>query len=246
MTVASYPHISIAADSGDPFALLVSDLQMPEVDGLDLVERIRAQERFESLAILLLSSAGAPPDAARCDALRVGARLAKPIKQQEFARAVARMLGAAEEEAPASRALSGAESLVHLGAAERPLRVLLVEDSVANQKVALAMLGDGADIEVASDGAEAVRAFQEGAFDVVLMDVQMPVMDGYASTAAIRSLERATGRRVPIIAMTAHASSADRGRCLAAGMDDYISKPIRRDSLLAALTRVTGEGGRTS
>jgi signal transduction histidine kinase/CheY-like chemotaxis protein len=225
-----------AVASGEPFSLLLSDVQMPGVDGLDLVERIRAQERFAGLTAVLLSSAGSPPDAQRCERLQVAARLAKPIKEHEFSRMLGELVGGADA--------SNANDASQGDAPEPevpPLRILLVEDSVANQKVALAMLRDTHEVEVASDGAEAVRMFQSGgAFDVVLMDVQMPVMDGYASTAAIRASERDTGGRVPIVAMTAHAMEGDRERCLVAGMDDYLSKPIRRIDLMRALARVRG------
>jgi signal transduction histidine kinase/CheY-like chemotaxis protein len=237
-----------AADSGDRIPLLLTDLHMPEVDGFAFAERIRASADFDDLAIVLLTSAGMAPDLRRCEDLRIATRIMKPIKEYELFEVIARVLGHREGGAalapfaPARRVVVRGPSAEEENGEIRvpPKRILLVEDSVPNQKVALAILQThGHAVVVASDGQEGVGMFAAQEYDVILMDIQMPVMDGYACTAAIRAAESATGRRVPIIAMTAHALAGDREKCLAAGMDEYVSKPIRRDELFRAIARVT-------
>jgi two-component system sensor histidine kinase/response regulator len=228
----------LARCAGDPIRLLICDLHMPDVDGFGLVERVRADARFDALAILLLTSAGDTGDLERCEALRVAARLVKPIHQPELLAWIARALGIS---APSSTALASPRAEDRPRAELPPLRILLVEDSEANRRVALAMLdGLGHRVSLASDGREALARVAAERFDAVLMDVQMPTMDGLAATAAIRAREAGSGAHLPIVAMTAHALHGDREKCLAAGMDDYVSKPVRRRSLLDALARALG------
>ena len=240
-----------AHEEGDPFQLVVSDVHMPDADGFMLVERIRRDARLAGLPVVFLTSAGQTGDLERCEALGVASRLVKPIKQSELYQVMTRALGV--EGVPARLASAPdlpepvaspplATSLPSLP----PLRILLVEDSPANRKVALAMLGGmGHSFEIAANGREALDLLAQQSFDVVLMDVQMPEMDGLEATAAIRAGESGTASHVPIIAMTAHALRGDREKCLAAGMDEYVAKPIRRVQLLEALRRTvaTGETG---
>jgi CheY-like chemotaxis protein len=179
---------------------------------------------------MMLTSAGHRGDAARCQDLAVSAYLLKPIQQSELREAVARVLGAREHD--------GAIPLVtrfSLQDAREPdayLRVLLAEDNLVNQRLAVRLLEKrGHRVAVAATGSEALLALEKESFDLVLMDVQMPVMDGLEATAAIREKEKATGRRQAVVALTAHAMKGDREKCLAAGMDGYLTKPIRPEEL---------------
>jgi CheY-like chemotaxis protein/HPt (histidine-containing phosphotransfer) domain-containing protein len=216
------------------------DLHMPGMDGFELAAQIRADAAFDDLAIVLLTSAGMAPDLGRCEQLRIYARIMKPAKEYELSDVVARALGHRSRSAPGASIQARRSAILGArGSSESaipPQRVLLVEDSVPNQKVAIAMLqSQGHTVVVAKDGQEALGLFAAQEFDAILMDVQMPDMDGFACTAAIRSAEAHTGAHIPIIAMTAHALVGDREKCLAAGMDDYVSKPIRREELFRAL-----------
>jgi CheY-like chemotaxis protein len=209
---------------------------MPEPDGYAVARELRQHEDLASLEIVMLTSCGLAPDARRRRRLGIADWLAKPVKERDLLDVLDRVLSRAAEAPLASAVWEPAAE-----AGDDGLRILLVEDSVPNQLVALTMLRHhGHDVTVASDGQEAIGLFGSHEFDVVLMDVQMPLMDGFACTRAIRSAEAASGRvrHVPIIAMTAHALQGDRERCLEAGMDDYVSKPIRREQLLEALDRV--------
>jgi CheY-like chemotaxis protein len=170
--------------------------------------------------------------------LGIAAYLTKPIKQSDLLDAILLALGvtSVEDEGFEERA-------ARRPAAARPLRILLAEDSLVNQKLAVALLErEGHAVTVAQNGKEAIKAFVSQEFDLVLMDVQMPEMDGFEATAAIRERQRQTGINVPIVAMTAHALKGDRERCLEAGMDDYVSKPIRASQLLTAIEKVSAQG----
>jgi two-component system sensor histidine kinase/response regulator len=237
--------LAAASDDGEPFDLLLSDIHMPQVDGFMFVERVRKDDRFAALPIILLTSAGEPGDRQRCRELAVSEWLTKPVKQSELYEAMLRALAgrAVNGGCHAEQAVSGTRTVVSSSPEDAPevlpLRVLLVEDSLPNQKVALAILGGGGHaVTVAENGREALEYLASAEFDVVLMDVQMPEMDGFEATARIRASEAETGRHQPIIAMTAHALQGDREKCLAAGMDDYITKPVRRVELSQVLARV--------
>jgi PAS domain S-box-containing protein len=236
--------LQAAAAVGEPFRLVLLDARMPGAGGLELAERIRSCPELAGAALLLLSCADRPEDAARCRRLGVVARLTKPVKGTDL---LAALLSAVEPAAgPAAPAAP--PSAPSGGAGLRPLRVLLAEDNPFNQRVGVLTLeGAGHTVRVAGNGREAVAAWQQEAFDVVLMDVQMPEMDGFEATAAIRAAERATGRHTPVIAVTAHAMKGDRERCLAAGMDGYVAKPIRPEELWRTIAECLGrkdEGGR--
>jgi signal transduction histidine kinase/DNA-binding response OmpR family regulator len=212
--------------AGTPVRLAILDMHMPEMDGQETAARMHADERFAELPLILLSSVGALADARQ---MGFAEALAKPVRQATLLRAILSALGSTEERpvavAPAFRTLS-----------ER-LRVLLAEDNRVNRLVAINMLKRfGCDVDAAETGREAVEAVAANEYDLVLMDVQMPEMDGFEATAEIRRRE-APGRRLPIIAMTAHAMTGDQERCLAAGMDDYVAKPVTREALVAKLER---------
>jgi CheY-like chemotaxis protein len=224
-----------AAHGTTPFRLLLSDVNMPDEDGIMLTSWVRADAAFADLTVILLTSGARPEDVARCRELRVAARLMKPIKQSELYHAIALALGVRQPEQAGDQAALAALP------ASRPLRVLLAEDSVVNQKLAVGLLAkQGHQVVIANNGREAVAALASGEFDVVLMDVEMPEMDGMEATAAIRERETQLGKHTPIIAMTAHAMKGDRERCLAAGMDDYVAKPVRSRELFEKLSAVLG------
>jgi signal transduction histidine kinase/CheY-like chemotaxis protein len=216
------------------FPLVLTDVQMPEMDGFQLAERIRRRHR--SALIAMLTSHTAAGDVARSRELGIDAYLTKPVAQAELRKAIAKVLSHAPRVTPAPLPPKPASESSKSAAA---LRILLAEDNPVNQKVALRMLEQqGHSVALAGDGRAALAAFGHGPFDLVLMDVQMPDMDGFEATAAIRDLERGTGAHIAIFALTAYAMAGDRERCLAAGMDGYIAKPIRKSDLLDALARV--------
>ena len=204
---------------------------MPEHDGCTLVEWIRNNEALRDLGVVMLTSGARPGDVQRCEELRIAARLMKPVIQAELLDAIGLALGREVEpgSAPATVAAHPEDTLP-------PLRILLAEDSLVNQKLAIGLLEKyGHSMVVAENGQEALAQYAANVFDVILMDIEMPLLDGLQTTLAIRQRERASGQHIPIIAMTAHAMKGDRERCLAAGMDAYVSKPIRVSELLDAL-----------
>lgn len=220
-------------NSGQRLPLIISDVNMPDEDGFSLIEKLRDWPDAKDISIILLTSGTRPGDLARGARLRVAAHLMKPIKQSELLEAVLVASGQPRLMDP-TLPHAGREILQQLPA----LRVLLVEDGLANQCLATAVLKKwGHQVEVAENGQVAIEKYRQGDFDLILMDVQMPVMDGFQATAAIRQLEERSGTRIPIIAMTAHAMKGDRERCLDGGMDGYISKPMRRGDLHRAIAQ---------
>jgi signal transduction histidine kinase/CheY-like chemotaxis protein len=215
-----------AREMGEPYGLILLDMHMPKMDGFQLVERIRQRPELATATIMMLTSAGHRGDAERCKTLGISAYLLKPIRQSELREAIARVLGAKEQRGAIP--LITRFSLFDARDPDSVLRVLLVEDNRVNQRLASRMLEKrGHRVVLAGNGREALEAIDKGSFDLVLMDVQMPVMDGFEATAAIRKKEIGTNRRLPVIALTAHAMKGDREKCLAAGMDGYLTKPIR-------------------
>ncbi len=223
-----------AASTGCPFPFLVVDAQLPGVDGFALAARVREDTRFAAARIVLLLPLDGPADASRCRGLGISGYLTKPVRQSDLWKA---LLAAAREAgfggAPAGP--PGRESTPASGQTPlpyRPLHILLAEDNVVNQRLVLRLLERaGHRVSVAGSGRAALDLVKENHFDLVLMDVQMPEMDGLEATSAIRAREEGTDTRLPIVALTAHAMKGDRERCLAAGMDDYLSKPVRADQL---------------
>ena len=220
--------------AGLPFRLVLTDAHMPRVDGFMLAEQIQQDRDMSSAVVMMLTSGDRPEDTSRCEQLGISGYLLKPVKQSELLEAIETSLGMAVAGRPAS-----AEAAEAVARSYGNLNVLLAEDSYFNQKLAVALLeGQKHSVTVVSNGQDAVEAVFAQSFDVVLMDVQMPVMDGLEATERIRARERQTGSRVPIIAMTAHALKGDRERCLEAGMDGYVAKPIRASELFEAIDRL--------
>jgi len=229
---SSGPNALEALERDGPFAAAVLDLMMPVMDGFDLAAEIRGRVG-DDLPLLLLSSVGHEVRSdPRYQSAGFAGHLLKPLKPASLRAALGELLGA-----PAADASPAKGSGLAADVAERhPLKILLVEDNVVNQRLALRLLGKmGYDADVAGDGAEAVAAVERARYDLVLMDVQMPEMDGLEATRRI--IEGCGDERPRIVALTADAMQEDRDRCLAAGMDDYLSKPIRPAELTAALER---------
>lgn len=212
---------------GRPFSLVVLDVQASDRGGFAIASSIRENPEWGAPRIIMTSSVGIRGDGDRCRRLGIAAYLTKPIRQSDLLDAILTVL---EGDACSEERRVVTRHSVHEGRAGR--RILLAEDNVVNQKLAVTILSKmGYVVTVAANGKEAVAAFEQGVFDVILMDVQMPEMDGFEATARIREKEKETGGHIPIIAMTAHAMKGDRERCLAAGMDGYVSKPVRPDTI---------------
>jgi PAS domain S-box-containing protein len=226
-----------AHHAGQPFQFILSDVNMPEMDGFELFRRLR-EGPHKDIPFVLLTSAARPGDVARCREIGVAAHLIKPVKQSLLMNAIANTVGHAEVTLtePTSQAPVDAQT-----GELRPLHILLAEDNVVNQKFAIRVVKKaGHTVEIANNGAEAVAAWERGDFDIILMDVQMPDMDGLEATQRIREREQAMdpSPHIPIIAMTANAMKGDREKCLDAGMDGYVSKPVKRDALFAEIKQV--------
>ena len=240
------------AGENERIPLVLSDVNMPNHDGYDLSDWIRSDESTRSTRIILLTSSSRSGESQRRRDLQIDFQLLKPVKQSDLLDAIANALelnqGTASESPPQvsddSRVVDPAldtHSTATDSEANEPLRLLLAEDNLVNQRLAIGVLEKyGHQLEVASDGNQAVELFKKSEFDAILMDVQMPNLDGIEATKAIRELEKGKSKRIPIIAMTAHAMVGDRQRCLDAGMDEYVSKPIRIPELMKALGLATG------
>jgi signal transduction histidine kinase/DNA-binding response OmpR family regulator/HPt (histidine-containing phosphotransfer) domain-containing protein len=219
-----------ARAQGQPFALVLLDAHMPEMDGFTVAMHIRQDPALAGTTILMLSSTNLAGDAARCREVGIAYYLMKPITHAELWEAILTALGRVTHTAQPT-----ASRPVEQGP-KQPLRILLAEDNRVNQRVALHMLEkQGHTVVVVGDGQAALTALAQASFDLVLMDIQMPVLDGLAATAAIRAQEQTRGTHVPIIAMTAHAMRGDRERCLAVGMDGYVTKPIKAEDLATVI-----------
>jgi CheY-like chemotaxis protein len=222
-----------AARARRPYPLVLLDAAMPAMDGFDLAARIQQNPRLAGASVMMLSSGARPGDRARCFELGISAYLTKPVKQSDLMDTIVGVL--AEP--------SGRVALPPPGPRPRPdgrrLRVLVAEDNVVNQQVAAGILERAGHLPtIAENGREVLALLEKGAFDVVLMDVQMPELDGLETAAAIRDRERSRGGHLPIVALTAHAMKGDAERCLAAGMDAYLAKPLHPRELDATLARV--------
>ncbi len=222
-----------AAKAGSAYPLVLLDAMMPEMDGFTVAEEIKKNPLLAGATILMLSSADSSGDAARCREIGIARYLRKPIKQSELLDAILLAMGSVALPSTTSPITNEAEGMTAI------YQILLAEDNEINQQLALSILGKrGHQVEVVENGKEVLAALERKEFDVILMDVQMPEMDGLAATAAIRAQEQSTGRHMPIIALTAHAMKGDKERCLAAGMDAYVSKPLRPKELIETLGRL--------
>jgi signal transduction histidine kinase/DNA-binding response OmpR family regulator len=233
--IEALEHLQTAAEMRAPFPLALLDCHMPDVDSFALAGQIRQTELFAGTTLLMLTSAGQRGDAARCRALGINAYLTKPVSPFQLLNAMSLALWSPSEP----------EHPVHLitrhtlPANPAELRILLAEDNLVNQKVARRMLEKmHHSVTVVGNGCEVLRALEQESFDLILMDVQMPEMDGIQATAAIRRKEMAGNTHIAIIALTANAMAGDRELCLRAGMDGYVMKPIRSQELFSEIERI--------
>ena len=225
-----------ARDAGDPFAAVILDMQMPGMDGEDLARAIKSDKTLAGTILVLMTSMGQRGDARHMQELGFAAYLVKPARQSDLFDCLAAVLAGTAAAQPVKPIITRhAIREMRRGA----IRILLAEDNVTNQQVALGILGKlGLQADAVGNGAEAVAALETLAYDLVLMDVQMPEMDGFEATCHIRDpLSAVRNHEIPIIAMTAHAMQGDRQRCLDAGMNDYVTKPVSPQALSEALTR---------
>jgi PAS domain S-box-containing protein len=228
--------LSSAQNAGAPYALVLTDMHMPKMDGFSLVEQIRQRPELSAAIIMMLTSAGHRGDGARCQELGVAAYLLKPIRQSELREAIARVLGAPAQKGPIP--LVTRYSLQDARDPQTVLSVLVAEDNTVNQLLVTRLLEKrGHRVLMTINGRMALEALAKDRFDLVLMDVQMPEMDGIQATVALREneKEKGDGFHQPVIALTAHAMKGDQERCLAAGMDGYLTKPIASQDLDAIL-----------
>jgi two-component system, sensor histidine kinase and response regulator len=229
--------LQLAKRNGRSYPLVLLDGQMPDMDGFSLAERIRSDPALAGATVMMLTSAGQMGDAARCTELGIAAYLVKPIRQAELLNALCAVL----ERIPAKEPVA----LVTQNTLQTPrgrCRVLLAEDNLVNQRLAVRLLENrGFEVTVAADGKEALNELEKNSFEVVLMDVQMPNMDGLEATAAIREKDKISRTHTRIIAMTAHALKGGEEQCLAAGMDGYVSKPIRTEEFYGTIDRILAQ-----
>ncbi len=218
---------------GHDVPLILTDIHMPGIDGYTFSQRVKQQSAFQKTTIIALTSGERPADGPKAAEIGIAAQLSKPVKRDELIQSILVELALVPAE-PVEEVDPAVSELANI----RPLQILLAEDSYANQKLAVGLLEKwGHDITVANNGREALAAFESRPFDLILMDVQMPEMDGFEATAGIRLREEQSPEteRIPIVAMTAHAMKGDRDKCLAAGMDGYVAKPIRIPLLYKAI-----------
>jgi len=219
--------------AGDPYHVVLLDMQMPGMDGEQTARAIKSDPSVKEVKILILTSMGHRGDAKRFEVLGCSGYLLKPVKQQMLFDAVIAVLGREDNLDPGLVTRHTLSEQRKLG-----LRVLLAEDNAINQKLAVVLLQKaGYSVDAVETGAQALEKVQANSYSAVLMDIQMPDMDGLEATHHIRELEKNTGQHIPIIAMTAHAMQGDRERCLEAGMDDYVTKPLQPKVMFSALDR---------
>jgi CheY-like chemotaxis protein/HPt (histidine-containing phosphotransfer) domain-containing protein len=259
----AFDRFNKAFASGKPFRLILLDMQMPELDGFEVAKMIKDASSGEDVRIILLSSSGQKGDADHCKEVGISGYLLKPVKQSDLLDAIMMTMGLRSEEIPT------VITRHNVYEARESLNILMAEDNLINQTFATKLLETrGHRVTLASNGVAAVAAFKSGDFDLILMDIQMPKMDGFEATREIRKIEdgsqekqtptanpsiinnlsgearraktdrQSTIERVPIIAMTAHAMTGDREKCIAAGMDDYVSKPIKPEALFSVINKV--------
>jgi CheY-like chemotaxis protein/HPt (histidine-containing phosphotransfer) domain-containing protein len=236
---AALETLESASREGHPFGLVLLDANMPELDGFSVARAVAERSSLAGTTIMMLTSSGEYGDASRCRDLGIAVYLVKPVARADLREAILRALSTGDSgrrPAPSALAPPPARETPPL---VRPMRVLLAEDNPVNQRVAVRLLTTrGHHVTLVENGRAAVDAVEQERFDIVLMDIQMPEMGGLEATAAIRAREARTGGHVRIVAMTAHALKGDRERCLAAGMDDYLAKPVDRLQLFNAVEQL--------
>ena len=222
-------------DEGYPYGIVLLDMMMPKMDGEETAKRIKADKKIDETKLIMLTSLGRQGHAEQLLEIGIGGYLIKPIKQSQLFDVIVSVLDKDDR----NYGTDETEPIVTDDLNRRSgqgIRLLLTEDNPVNQKVAAAMLiQKGFEVEIANNGKEAIEKLSREDFDLVLMDVQMPVLDGLQATEAIRLNERDTDKHIPIVAMTAHAMKGDREKCIAAGMDDYLTKPIQTDQLYSTI-----------
>jgi signal transduction histidine kinase/DNA-binding response OmpR family regulator len=236
---AALQALEIAKSTGRSFPLILLDAQMPEMDGFALAAVIQRDSELVGAAIMMLTSAGHVGDGARCRDLGVSVYLVKPVRKGELLDSILQVL----QKSPKRESVPLVTRHT-LRETQNRARILLAEDNAVNQTLAVRLLERrGFAVSVAEDGRAAIAGLEKDHFDLVLMDIQMPGMDGLEATLAIREKERRTGGHIPIVAMTANAMKGDQERCLAAGMDGYVSKPIRTAELFSVIERLLTNNG---
>lgn len=229
--IEALERLNAARDVGSPVQLVLLDMMMPGMNGLEVARRIAAGFGTDAPGILVLTSAGQSISAEDAARYGIDRTLTKPVKQSDLLDAIGRMFGTSLRDRKDMDTESGAREVL-------PMKVLLAEDGRVNQMVAIKLLEErGHTVTLAEDGRRAVELYETESWDAILMDVQMPLMDGYAATKAIRDKEAGAGKRIPIIAMTANAMKGDREKCIAAGMDDYVAKPVHSKDLFSVLEK---------
>ena len=232
----------------EPIPLILTDSHMPDMDGFELIQYVKTNMR--SATIIMLTSGSYPGDIERSRQLGAEAYLIKPVRQKDLQQTIRRILAVHTPEPGLVKTWRDSVRQLEKNLnpqSARALRILVAEDNLNNQHVARSLLTKlGHSVVVVGDGREVIEALDRESFDLVFMDIQMPDMDGFAATEGIRAREKFTKTRVPIIAMTAHAMNGDREKCLAAGMDAYVSKPIRRMELMDAMSKVMSAAGSNS
>jgi CheY-like chemotaxis protein len=225
-----------AVEQNDPFSVALLDQMMPDMDGSELGRRIKADPLLKSTLMIMVTSLGQRGDAAILEQVGFAGYLTKPVRQSQFYDCIAIVLGRAAGKLPDTGIVTRhtVAEVTHRGA-----RILLAEDNIISQKVAQSILSKlGCKTDVVSNGIEAVRALELINYDLVLMDCQMPELDGFEATAVIRDpASKILNHKVPVIAMTANAMTGDREACLEAGMDDYLSKPVKKAELVGILEK---------
>jgi CheY-like chemotaxis protein len=223
-----------AVDSGEAFHILLSDLNMPEVDGLTLLQRIREDAALADLHVILLLLRMDREEFARMNQLKVDTYLIKPINRAELAQSMLKLLNF-------TNATTGDVNIANFAEDNnQTFHVLVVEDDRINQKITVDMLKkQGYIVTVAENGQQALQILEETTFDLVLMDLSMPIMDGFEATAHIRAREKQTDQHLPIVALTAYTQKEYRERCVAVGMDGYLAKPVRKNELYDAIRNLT-------
>ena len=223
------------AAGGTPFDVMVTDIGMPDADGFQLCEWVRSESAIRKTPIVVLVSGDRPSDVQRCREYGIGIHIIKPVKRAELVKSLAHALGVDELRAADGRTSPDSPGM------DRPVSILLAEDSIVNQKLTVGLLAQkGHQVVVVNNGRDAVDQAVNHEYDLILMDIQMPEMDGLEACRLIRVSEKLSGRHVPIIAMTAHAMKGDYDRCIAAGMDDYLAKPIRAQQLHGIIADTLG------